>query len=146
MIIKKSFCSSRKLGGGEMDFEHNLRLGMTVEQLEEVVRRANLDEDQRLELAKLETAERSETAKLRWLDEIREKYETFTELQEEEKQKIVDQIAEKEMLMNASPELINAVSNIKTLEAQLADAEWQNKRLTALVSQLELKIRDLTKK
>lgn len=129
-----------------MDFEHNLRLGMTVEQLEEVVRRANLDEDQRLELAKLETAERSETAKLRWLDEIREKYETFTELQEEEKQKIVDQIAEKEMLMNASPELINAVSNIKTLEAQLADAEWQNKRLTALVSQLELKIRDLTKK
>jgi hypothetical protein len=129
-----------------MDFEHNLRLGMTVEQLEEVVRRANLDEDQRLELAKLETAERSETAKLRWLDEIREKYETFTELQEEEKQKIVDQIAEKEMLMNASPELINAVSNIKILEAQLADAEWQNKRLTALVSQLELKIRDLTKK
>ena len=129
-----------------MDFEHNLRLGMTVEQLEEVVHRANLDEDQRLELAKLETAERSETAKLRWLDEIREKYETFTELQEEEKQKIVDQIAEKEMLMNASPELINAVSNIKTLEAQLADAEWQNKRLTALVSQLELKIRDLTKK
>ena len=129
-----------------MDFEHNLRLGMTVEQLEEVGRRANLDEDQRLELAKLETAERSETAKLRWLDEIREKYETFTELQEEEKQKIVDQIAEKEMLMNASPELINAVSNIKTLEAQLADAEWQNKRLTALVSQLELKIRDLTKK
>ena len=129
-----------------MDFEHNLRLGMTVEQLEEVVRRANLDEDQRLELEKLENAERSQTAKLRWLDGIREKYETFTELQEEEKQKIVDQIAEKKMLMNASPELKNAVSNIKILEAQLADAEWQNKRLTALVSQLELKIRDLTKK
>jgi hypothetical protein len=129
-----------------MDFEHNLRTGMTVEQLEEVVRRSNLDEDQRLELAKLETAERSETDKLRWLDDIREKYETFTELQEEEKQKIVDQIAEKEMLMNASPELKSAVSNIKILEAQLADAQWQNKRLTALVSQLELKIRDLTKK
>jgi hypothetical protein len=129
-----------------MDFEHNIRIGMTVEQLEEVVRQANLDEDQRLELAKFETAERGETAKRRWLDEVREKYETFTDLQEEEKQKIVDQIAEKEMLINASPELINAVSNIKILESQLADAEWQNKRLTALISQLELKIRDLTKK
>jgi hypothetical protein len=129
-----------------MDFEHNMRIGMTVEQLEEVVRQANIDEDQRLELAKFETAKTGETAKQRWLDEVREKYETFTELQEEEEQKIIDQMAEKEMLINASPELINAVSNIKILESQLADAEWQNKRLTALVSQLELKIRDLTKK
>ena len=128
-----------------MDFEHNMRIGLTVEQLEEVVRQANIDEDQRLELAKFETAKRGETAKQRWLDEVKEKYETFTDLQEEE-QKIVDQMVEKEMLINASPELINAVSNIKILESQLADAEWRNKRLTALVSQLELKIRDLTKK
>ena len=129
-----------------MDFEHKLRLGMTVEQLEEVVRQANLNQDKKEELEKIEAAEKNEEANLRWLEEVNEKYETFKEIQDEEKQKILDKIAEREMLKNASPELINAISNIKILEAQLAESEWQNKRLTALVSSLELKIRDLTKK
>jgi hypothetical protein len=129
-----------------MDYEHKLRLGMTVEQLEEVVRQANLNQDKKEELEKIEAAEKNEEANLRWLEEVNEKYETFKEIQDEEKQKILDKIAEREMLKNASPELINAISNIKILEAQLAESEWQNKRLTALVSSLELKIRDLTKK
>jgi predicted NAD-dependent protein-ADP-ribosyltransferase YbiA (DUF1768 family) len=76
---------------------------------------------------------------------VRNQAETRNELREEFLQKLADENEEREMLASASPELINAVANIKTLEAQLAEKEWENKRLTALISELEHKLRDATK-
>ena len=67
------------------------------------------------------------------------------ELREEMLQKFADEKEEQEILASASPELVYAIANIKPQEAQLAEKEWENKRLTALVSELGLKLRDATK-
>lgn len=128
-----------------MDFEHRLRNGLTIEQLEEIVSSSNEKEDLAQEIARGDLIERNKEARELWLSKEREKAEIREALREEYLQKIADQKAEKELLANASPELVNAISNIKLLEAQLAEKEWENKRLTALVSELELKLRDLSK-
>jgi hypothetical protein len=128
-----------------MDFEYQLSNGLTVEKLEEMVNSSNKKEDLENELAKSDFDERNMEAKERWLAEVRNQAETRNELREEFLQKLADENEEREMLASASPELINAVANIKTLEAQLAEKEWENKRLTALISELEHKLRDATK-
>ena len=128
-----------------MDFEHRLRNGLTIEQLEEIVDSSNRKEDLDLELARDDLVERNNQAQELWLKKEREKAEIREALREEYLQKIEDQKAEKELLANASPELVNAISNIKLLEAQLSEKVWENKRLTALVSELELKLRDICK-
>ena len=128
-----------------MDYEHRLVNGLTIEQLEEIVSLSNEKEDLAQEILRGDLIERNKEARELWLYKEREKAEIREALREEYLQKIADQKAEKELLANASPELVNAISNIKLLEAQLAEKEWENKRLTALVSELELKLRDLTK-
>jgi GTP1/Obg family GTP-binding protein len=128
-----------------MEFEYQLSNGLTVEKLEEMVNSSNKKEDLENELAKSDFDERNMEAKERWLAEVRNQAETRNELREEFLQKLADENEEREMLASASPELINAVANIKTLEAQLAEKEWENKRLTALISELEHKLRDATK-
>jgi len=128
-----------------MDFEYQLSNGLTVEKLEEMVNSSNKKEDLENELAKSDFDERNMEAKERWLAEVRNQAETRNELREEFLQKLADENEEREMLASASPELVNAVANIKTLEAQLAEKEWENKRLTALISELEHKLRDATK-
>lgn len=107
-----------------MDFEHRLRNGLTIEQLEEIVDSSNRKEDLDLELARDDLIERNNQARELWLKKEREKAEIREALREEYLQKIEDQKAEKELLANASPELVNAISNIKLLEAQLAEKEW----------------------
>jgi hypothetical protein len=79
------------------------------------------------------------------LSEEKEQAARRNELKEEYLQQVADEEEEKEMLSNASPELIIAVKNIKFLESELAHKEYENKRLTALVSELELKIKTLMK-
>jgi GTP1/Obg family GTP-binding protein len=128
-----------------MDFEHQLRKGLTVEKLEEIVSSSLKQEDQERELAKEDFYQQNIEAREQWLLEIRKQVETHNELYEEFLQKIADEKEEQEMLATASPELVNAVANIKVLEAQLAEKEWENKRLTALVSELELKLRNVQK-
>lgn len=128
-----------------MDFEHQLRNGLTVERLEEMVSSSNTKEDLKHDLAKSDFHQRNMKARDRWLAEVRSQAETQKELREELLQKFADEKEEQEILASASPELVNAIANIKTLEAQLAEKEWENKRLTALVSALELKLRDATK-
>ena len=128
-----------------MDYEHRLVNGLTIEQLEEIVSLSNEKEDLAQEILRGDLIERNKEARELWLYKEREKAEIREALREEYLQKIADQKAEKELLANASPELVNAISNIKLLEAQLAEKEWENKRLTALVSELELKLRDLSK-
>lgn len=127
-----------------MDFEHQLRNGLTVEKLEEMVNSSNMKEDLELDLARSDFHQRNTEARKRWLAEVRDQAETQKELRDEMLQKIADEKEEQEILASASPELVNAIANIKTLEAQLAEKEWENKRLTALVSELELKLRDST--
>lgn len=125
--------------------EWSRSLEYAIEQLEEIVDSSNRREDLDLELARDDLIERNNQARELWLKKEREKAEIREALREEYLQKIEDQKAEKELLANASPELVNAISNIKLLEAQLAEKEWENKRLTALVSELELKLRDISK-
>lgn len=128
-----------------MDFEHQLRNGLTVERLEEMVSSSNIKEDLEHDLARSDFHQRNMESRDRWLAEVRSQAETQKELREELLQKFADEKEEQEILASASPELVNAIANIKTLEAQLAEKEWENKRLTALVSELELKLRDATK-
>ena len=126
-----------------MNIERGLLNSLTIEQLEEMVIASNKKEDLERELARTDFIERSEEARERWINKRREHAETQKELQDELLQKLTDKKLEEDMLANSSPELVNAVANIKLLEAQLAEKELENKRLTALVYKLELKIRDL---
>jgi hypothetical protein len=126
-----------------MNIERGLLNSLTIEQLEEMVIASNKKEDLERELARTDFIERSEEARERWINKRREHAETQKELQDELLQKLADKKLEEDMLANSSPELVNAVANIKLLEAQLAEKELENKRLTALVYKLELKIRDL---
>jgi hypothetical protein len=126
-----------------MNVERGLLNSLTIEQLEEMVIASNKKEDLERELARTDFIERSEEARERWINKRREHAETQKELQDELLQKLADKKLEEDMLANSSPELVNAVANIKLLEAQLAEKELENKRLTALVYKLELKIRDL---
>jgi GTP cyclohydrolase III len=127
-----------------MDFEHQLRNGLTVEKLEEIINSSDKREQLDNELAS-EFHRKNLEARQRWFDELRDRAETQRELQEELHQKLEEEKEEQAMLATAGPELINAVANIKLLEAQLAEKEWENKRLTALVSELEHKLRNVTK-
>ena len=126
-----------------MNIELGLLNSLTIEQLEEMVIASNKKEDLERQLARTDFIERSEEARERWINKRREHAETQKELQDELLQKLADKKLEEDMLANSSPELVNAVANIKLLEAQLAEKELENKRLTALVYKLELKIRDL---
>jgi hypothetical protein len=126
-----------------MNVERGLLNSLTIEQLEEMVIASNKKEDLERELARTDFIERSEEARERWINKRREHAETQKELQDELLQKLADKKLEEDMLANSSPEIVNAVANIKLLEAQLAEKELENKRLTALVYKLELKIRDL---
>ena len=126
-----------------MNVERGLLNSLTIEQVEEMVIASNKKEDLERELARTDFIERSEEARERWINKRREHAETQKELQDELLQKLADKKLEEDMLANSSPELVNAVANIKLLEAQLAEKELENKRLTALVYKLELKIRDL---
>ena len=110
-----------------MDYEHRLVNGLTIEQLEEIVSLSKEKEDLAQEILRGDLIERNKEARELWLYKEREKAEIREALREEYLQKIADQKAEKELLANASPELVNAISNIKLLEAQLAEKEWENK-------------------
>ena len=128
-----------------MNFEHNLRNGMSVEQLEAIVKESNKREDENRELERLRLAENKRLSRELRISEEKEQAARRNELKEEYLQQVADEEEEKEMLSNASPELIIAVKNIKFLESELAQKEYENKRLTALVSELELKIKTLMK-
>lgn len=80
------------------------------------------------------------------VEQARERHNELKAIELEESEKLEAEIEAKKLLSNASPELTNALNNVKTLEAKLAAQEWENKKLTALVSVLELKIRDLLKR
>jgi hypothetical protein len=129
-----------------MNVERGLLNSLTIEQLEEMVIASNKKEDLERELARTDFIERSEEARERWINKRREHAETQKELQDELLQKLADKKLEEDMLANSSPELVNAVANNKLLEAQLAEKDLENKRLTALVYKLEMKIRDLRMK
>jgi len=128
-----------------MNFEHNLRNGMSVEQLEAIVQESNKREDENRELERLRSAENKRLSRELRISEEKEQAARRNELKEEYLQQVAAEEEEKEMLSNASPELIIAVKNIKFLESELAQKEYENKRLTALVSELELKIKTLMK-
>ena len=129
-----------------MNVERGLLNSLTIEQLEEMVIASNKKEDLERELARTDFIERSEEARELWLNKRRENAETQKELRDELLQKLADKKSEEEILANGSPELVNAVANNKLLEAQLAEKDLENKRLTALVYKLEMKIRDLRMK
>jgi dynactin complex subunit len=74
-----------------------------------------------------------------------DRIETLRELKEQAIQLETDKKEEEKFLSKANPELVNAVRNIQFLEAQLAQKDLENKRLTALVSVLEMKVRDAVK-
>ncbi len=127
-----------------MNYEDRLKNGsITIDQLEEMVLRSNNEEDEKYRLAELEIEEEEIAIEEEIRDQLRMEREELEMQEREERQKIKLEKEEVEMLSSASPELLIAINNVKALEAQLAVQEWENKRLTALVSVLELKIRDL---
>lgn len=58
-----------------MDFEHRLRNGLTIEQLEEIVSSSNEKEDLAQEIARGDLIERNKEARELWLSKEREKAE-----------------------------------------------------------------------
>jgi GTP cyclohydrolase III len=94
-----------------MDFEHQLRNGLTVEKLEEIINSSDKREQLDNELAS-EFHRKNLEARQRWFDELRDRAETQRELQEELHQKLEEEKEEQAMLATAGPELINAVANM----------------------------------
>ena len=74
-----------------MDFEHQLRNGLTVERLEEMVRSSNTEEDLKHDLSRSDFHQRNMEARDRWLAEVRSQAETQKELREELLQKFADE-------------------------------------------------------
>ena len=130
-----------------MNYEKQLLNGsITIDQLEELVLRSNNDVDEQLRIAVAEEELKEIAVQESLVEQARERHNELKAIELEESEKLEAEIEEKKLLSNASPELTNALNNVKTLEAQLAVQEWENKKLTALVSVLELKIRDLLKR
>lgn len=132
----------------EMDYEHKLLDDSILDNLEEITSRAKISEESELELARLERMDlsaRVEAAHESRLEKEMDRIETLKELKEQAIQLETDKKEEEKFLSKANPELVNAVRNIQFLEAQLAQKDLENKRLTALVSVLEIKVRDAEK-
>ena len=132
-----------------MDYEHKLLDDSILDNLEEITSRAKISEESELELARLERMDlsaRVEAAHESRLEKEMDRIETLKELKEQAIQLETDKKEEEKFLSKANPELVNAVRNIQFLEAQLAQKDLENKRLTALVSVLEIKVRDAIKK
>jgi hypothetical protein len=131
-----------------MDYEHKLLDDSILDNLEEITSRAKISEESELELARLERMDlsaRVEAAHESRLEKEMDRIETLKELKEQAIQLETDKKEEEKFLSKANPELVNAVRNIQFLEAQLAQKDLENKRLTALVSVLEIKVRDAEK-
>jgi hypothetical protein len=131
-----------------MDYEHKLLDDSILDNLEEITSRAKISEESELELARLERMDlsvRVEAAHESRLEKEMDRIETLRELKEQAIQLVTDKKEEEKFLSKANPELVNAVRNIQFLEAQLAQKDLENKRLTALVSVLEMKVRDAVK-
>ena len=131
-----------------MDYEHKLLDDSILDNLEEITSRAKISEESELELARLERMDlsaRVEAAHESRLEKEMDRIETLKELKEQAIQLETDKKEEEKFLSKANPELVNAVRNIQFLEAQLAQKDLENKRLTALVSVLEIKVRDAVK-
>jgi len=131
-----------------MDYEHKLLDDSILDNLEEITSRAKISEESEFELARLERMDlsaRVEAAHESRLEKEMDRIETLRELKEQAIQLETDKKEEEKFLSKANPELVNAVRNIQFLEAQLAQKDLENKRLTALVSVLEMKVRDAVK-
>lgn len=131
-----------------MDYEHKILDVSILDNLEEITSRAKISEESELELARLERMDlsaRVEAAHESRLEKEMDRIETLKELKEQAIQLETDKKEEEKFLSKANPELVNAVRNIQFLEAQLAQKDLENKRLTALVSVLEIKVRDTVK-
>ena len=132
----------------ETDYEYKLLDDSILDNLEEITSRAKISEESELELARLERMDHSarvEAANESRLEKEMDRIETLKELKEQAIQLETDKKEEEKFLSKANPELVNAVRNIQFLEAQLAQKDLENKRLTALVSVLEIKVRDAVK-
>ena len=115
-----------------MEDRYRLRDGMTIEELEDLVKKGVRREEINLRPKRPTTGDRIAIAvrpsREAMLADIRE-----TDRREE----LEERRAEEEILKTASPDLAAAINNIKSLEALLAEKVLEVRRLTALVSNLE---------
>jgi hypothetical protein len=115
-----------------MEDRYRLRDGMTIEELEDLVKKGVRREEISLRPKRPTTGDRIVIAvrpsREAMLADIRE-----TDRREE----LEERRAEEEILKTASPDLAAAINNIKSLEALLAEKVLEVRRLTALVSNLE---------
>jgi hypothetical protein len=118
-----------------MEDRYRLRDGLTIEELEALVKKGQRREDLRLEL-ELRKDPAGIGRENRTIQISREE-QLAAIRQFDQRENRARQKADEEMLKTASPELKSAIENIRALEALLAEKDLEVRRLTALVAKLE---------